>query len=187
MIPMDTHGSANRAIDEAFGKNVREARVERGLTQEAVARQMQSRDFDFHQATVYKVESGRRSVSVGEAFALAEILGDELAAIAHRRQDPLPQLTDQLDFKALRVLEQVERLAVAVSHVQMELQEVLTKAAAADAKYQPAAPLVERYKPLTEALEELDWASAHKRLEQDDTQRIRAASDGYIRGDGALF
>lgn len=187
VIFMSTQGSAGRAIDEVFGQNVREARVERGLTQEAVARQMQERKFDFHQATVYKVESGRRSVSVGEAFALAEILGDELSSIVRRRQDPLPQLTLQLDLKALRILEQLERLVRAVHDVDDELDELLTKAAAADVQYEPTAPLVERYGPLREAIGELDWASAYARLEKEDTKRIRATSDGYFRGDGALF
>lgn len=161
--------------------------MERALTQEAVARQMQARDFDFHQATVYKVESGRRSVSVGEAFALAEIFGDELSSIVRRKQDPLPQLTDQLDFKSLRILEQLERLVRAVQELNDELNDVTTKAEAADSQFKPDAPLVERYRPLREAIAELDWASAYARLEDDDMNTIRAASDGYVRGDGALF
>jgi len=42
---------------------------------------MQARGHRFHQATIYKVESGTRRVSVGEAAALAEVLDVPLTSM----------------------------------------------------------------------------------------------------------
>jgi transcriptional regulator with XRE-family HTH domain len=59
----------------AFAAAVKSHRSSVGVSQAGLASQMQAAGFDFHAQTVYKIESGRRAVSVDEAFALAEILG----------------------------------------------------------------------------------------------------------------
>jgi transcriptional regulator with XRE-family HTH domain len=63
------------AIDETFGAGLKEARERLKLTQEAVAELMRERLFyDFRQTTVYKIESGKRGVTLGEGLALASIV-----------------------------------------------------------------------------------------------------------------
>jgi transcriptional regulator with XRE-family HTH domain len=61
--------------DERFAANIREERGRRKLSQGELARRMAERGFPYYQQTVRRIEEGRRKVSVGEATALAEILG----------------------------------------------------------------------------------------------------------------
>lgn len=62
--------------DERFAVNVREMRERKKMSQGELARQMKARGWPYYQQTVRRVEEGRRKVSVGEAKALAEILGE---------------------------------------------------------------------------------------------------------------
>ena len=64
----------SRDADDAFAAALRAAREGAGLSQAELAERMAGRGFDFHQQTIYKIESGRRRVSVGEAATLANLL-----------------------------------------------------------------------------------------------------------------
>ena len=57
-----------------FANNLKAARGAAGMTQEEFARKMTRHGFKWHQATVYKVENGERTVRVDEADAAAQIL-----------------------------------------------------------------------------------------------------------------
>lgn len=57
-----------------FGLNFRHARERAGLSQTELAKRMSTLGFRWHQATVYKVESGDRPVKLGEALALENML-----------------------------------------------------------------------------------------------------------------
>jgi len=57
---------------------VRELRRESRYTQAALADAMTARGFRWHQNTVFRVEKGRRQVTLGEAAGLAEIFGTPL-------------------------------------------------------------------------------------------------------------
>lgn len=74
---------ATSALDGVFGTRLSETRRRLGLTQDQIARAMTLRGFDFTQATVHKIEKTQqpRKVSVGEAIALAEILGVDLSVL----------------------------------------------------------------------------------------------------------
>ena len=61
--------------DERFAANIREERGRQKLSQGELARRMAERGFPYYQQTVRRIEEGRRKVSVGEAKALADILG----------------------------------------------------------------------------------------------------------------
>ena len=61
--------------DERFAANLREQRELKKMSQGELARRMVERGFPYYQQTVRRVEDGRRKVSVGEAAALASILG----------------------------------------------------------------------------------------------------------------
>src|SRR5215469_1645268 len=61
--------------DERFAVNVRDERERRKLSQAEVARQMAVAGWAWHPQTQQKIEAGHRKVSVGEAEALAHILG----------------------------------------------------------------------------------------------------------------
>ena len=62
-------------VDELFAIQVRETRGRLKMSQGELARQMSARGFPFYQQTVRRIEGSQRKVSVGEAKALAEILG----------------------------------------------------------------------------------------------------------------
>lgn len=62
--------------DEDFARLLRVERLIAGLTQEQVVEEMNALGYsNFHQATVFKIEAGKRRVTVGEAHSLAQVLG----------------------------------------------------------------------------------------------------------------
>jgi transcriptional regulator with XRE-family HTH domain len=64
-----------RCSDEAFGANLRALREDNGISQPELARRMVERGWPWHQSTVYRTESGRQPLKLGEAVDLARILG----------------------------------------------------------------------------------------------------------------
>ncbi|OJV28047.1 MAG: hypothetical protein BGO26_06195 [Actinobacteria bacterium 69-20] len=70
----DTDGGQQAAAN--FSRNIKARREAIGMSQEHLAEAMTSRGFGFTQATVWKVESGQRGISLTEGIAIAEILGD---------------------------------------------------------------------------------------------------------------
>ncbi len=73
-------------VDELFAIQVRETRERLKMSQGELARQMSTRGFPYYQQTVRRIEDSRRKVSVGEAKALAEILGTTI----DRLTEPVP-------------------------------------------------------------------------------------------------
>jgi DNA-binding transcriptional MerR regulator/DNA-binding transcriptional regulator YiaG len=73
-------------VDELFAIQVREIRERLKMSQGELARQMSARGFRYYQQTVRRIEDNRRKVSVGEAKALAEILGTTI----DRLTEPVP-------------------------------------------------------------------------------------------------
>lgn len=70
--------------DEIFGANLRALREDNGMSQPELARRMVERGWPWHQSTVYRTESGRQPIKLGEAVYLARILGvsvDRLAGV----------------------------------------------------------------------------------------------------------
>ncbi|RFA10395.1 hypothetical protein B7R54_15160 [Subtercola boreus] len=82
--------------DEAFASMFRVAREAKGLTQDDVARHMSMRNYDFHQQTVYKIENGRRRVTVGEGVELASLVGLPVEALADRFPDSPESLANNV-------------------------------------------------------------------------------------------
>jgi transcriptional regulator with XRE-family HTH domain len=62
-------------VEQNFATNVREYREQSGLSQEDLAQRMVERGFGFTQATVWKIEQGKRAVRIAEAVALMDALG----------------------------------------------------------------------------------------------------------------
>lgn len=62
-------------IDRNVAANVRAYRERGELSQEELALRMSERGFGFSQATIWKIESGQRTVKISEAVALSEALG----------------------------------------------------------------------------------------------------------------
>ena len=67
---------------------VRRARVEKGWTQEDLARAMRQHGFRWSQSTVARVEGGQRPMLYTEASALTDLLGIHEGAIWKRIEPP---------------------------------------------------------------------------------------------------
>jgi transcriptional regulator with XRE-family HTH domain len=110
-----------------FVQNLKSARIASGRSQEQLAAAMSKRGFKWHQATVYKVESGDRPVKLAEAAALAEIVDqriDELTAT------PESAHADRYVRRALKgldnTLEQLIKHADLFRFLQLELEHVMS-------------------------------------------------------------
>jgi transcriptional regulator with XRE-family HTH domain len=62
------------SVDDYLATNVRHWREAQKLSQDELAKRMAERGFGFSQATIWKIEQGRRPVKVSEAAALADAL-----------------------------------------------------------------------------------------------------------------
>lgn len=63
-------------VDRNFAKNLKSARESLQWNQAAVADRMRTEGFShYYQTTVQRNESGKRSIPLGEALALASLLG----------------------------------------------------------------------------------------------------------------
>ncbi|MFC9518558.1 helix-turn-helix domain-containing protein [Nocardiaceae bacterium NPDC056970] len=71
--------------DDRFAENMKLLREQRGWSQGEMARQMQRAGWGtFHQTTISRIEKGDRPVRVGEAGAIAEVLGASLGRLIDR-------------------------------------------------------------------------------------------------------
>lgn len=86
--------------ENAFAAGVRDERERQGRSQEWLAEQMSARGFKFHQATVHKIESKDRRVSIGEAVTLSEVLGVALERLMKRQPDAAEVLERELNSHA---------------------------------------------------------------------------------------
>jgi len=81
---MDDEREWVSALDESFGRRVRERRLRTGLSQNAVSLAMTvDHGFQWHQTTVAKTEAGERPVRLAEAAALAVVINVPLIALIH--------------------------------------------------------------------------------------------------------
>src|SRR5271165_3299445 len=65
-------------IDERVAERIREQREEVGLSQSELARRMAALGWPWHPQTVQRIEGNQRKVTIGEAEALAGILGTSI-------------------------------------------------------------------------------------------------------------
>ncbi|WP_198036872.1 helix-turn-helix domain-containing protein [Nocardia sp. BMG51109] len=96
------------SAEDVFAANLKTLRGDKNISQEALAEQMSQRGFKWHQATVYKIENGSRQVQLGEAKAVAGILGV-----------PLDRLID--DTNAIQALSRIRALTHALVETDAEL------------------------------------------------------------------
>lgn len=65
-------------VSRRIAVNVKTARENAGLSQEALAQGMREMGHRFHQQTIGKIEAGDRHVSISEGLALARVLGTNI-------------------------------------------------------------------------------------------------------------
>lgn len=115
--------SSDSTAEMAFAENLKTLREDRGLSQGKVAEMMADRGFKWHQATVYKIENGSRQVQLGEARAVAEILGVPLDRMTDGTENivALSRLREEIrQFKILG--NRLEQVYYAYQDAQFALQ-----------------------------------------------------------------
>lgn len=86
--------------DLVFGSRLKPVRENNKWTQEQLALEMRDRGFDFTQATIYKIETGKRKVTIAEALALSELLDTDVSALTAEKDDELSVYQDKLRVMA---------------------------------------------------------------------------------------
>ena len=71
----ESDGLGLAEVEQNFATNVREYREQLGQSQVDLAQRMVERGSGFTQATVWKIEQGKRAVRIAEAVALMDALG----------------------------------------------------------------------------------------------------------------
>ena len=115
--PGSTTQGSTPLVDDLFGGSLKYWREMRNLTQEAVTAEMVKRGFDFHQSTLYKIESGKRRVLLGEGMALAEILEVPLSRLTEPEVNSEPSLLASLKFGAKLEIDAIYKALTGLSDV----------------------------------------------------------------------
>jgi transcriptional regulator with XRE-family HTH domain len=91
-----------------FGARVRQAREDRGWSQEALARHLRdtAAGVDLHQSAIARLERGERAIRFNEAAALAKVLNIDLRPFAGIDVEPL--LTEE-DYERVKALAEERR------------------------------------------------------------------------------
>lgn len=110
---------ASSLIDDNFGASLRYWRELRDITQEDLSQRMRARGFDFHQSTLYKIETGKRRVLLGEGVALAEVLQVPLDRLTSPQPGSEPAILAQLKLGARMELEAIKRSLNALTDVRV--------------------------------------------------------------------
>lgn len=118
--------------DERFAANIREHRELAGKSQNWLAEQMAARGFNYYPQTVHRIESGTRKVSVGEAKAIAEILGSTVDRLTWPgRAASAASLLGTYTARAHSAWDQVAEWTAALEHAKAQLALTLSEAEAA--------------------------------------------------------
>lgn len=95
--------------EQAFIEGIKKERLAQGMSQADLAERMSDLGYRFDQATVYKVENGKRKVTAAEAWGLAEVLDVDVEYLydwqaAHQHPDARRKLLRTRADKIFREL-----------------------------------------------------------------------------------
>jgi transcriptional regulator with XRE-family HTH domain len=135
--------------EERFTANLRRLREAKGWSQNELATQMRRKGWgSFRQTTISRLEKGEQSVRIGEARALASLLGvtvDDMALTASEEAEAVAQLREAIEqcTKALdridmygqylpQAREDVRRLLAAIPNAPADVRAMAEAALSAD-------------------------------------------------------
>lgn len=149
--------------DDLFAANVRETRTRLGMSQGELARRMSDLGWPWYQQTVRRVEEGSRRAGVGEAKAIARILGTTVDRLTMPgRQAAAAALLESGTGRADEAWDQVGEWTAALLRAQRQLALAVAETERADCKDAP---------PIVRLL--------------DDARRALALTAGRAVADGA--
>lgn len=106
--------------DEVFADAVRMARERADMTQAELAEEMRLRSFDFQQQTIYKIESGKRKVSIGEGVAISDILSVPIEMMIETDVTSLRALAATARSTASDLMEQLWQTAYSLGQIKTQ-------------------------------------------------------------------
>lgn len=119
---------------ETLGANVRYLREHASVSQTELARRMAERGWPWHQATVYRVETGKQPVRFDEALDLADLLGVTLDRLTWAIGESAEEELATFAITSLR--ERMQEAAVAIARLRVARVVAESRAkAAADSDY----------------------------------------------------
>ncbi|MGJ6126323.1 helix-turn-helix transcriptional regulator [Mycolicibacterium sp. Y3] len=103
----DEEQSAAESVNQRFGNQMRERRMERGLSQRDLADLLRTVDLQLDPSAVTRIERGTREVKLVEALAISKLLGFELDRLtlthADRNARRLVEMRAVLSERAERI------------------------------------------------------------------------------------
>jgi transcriptional regulator with XRE-family HTH domain len=112
--------------ERRFAENLRTAREDKGVSQVKLAQEMAARGWPWRQQTVTRVESGQRMVRLGEALAVAEILGTSVVRLtASTRETAAVHLLASSTSKVKQAFEEITRWTETLLYAQSQLRTTL--------------------------------------------------------------
>src|SRR6266487_1419934 len=108
--------------DGIFARQLHKLRKMAGLTQEQLAERMTAAGNAMHRSAIAKIESGDRSVSVGEAVQFADVLGVDLGELTTERSG------DTVRDRALHERAEVQIRVRSLQHLAAERHKRLEEA-----------------------------------------------------------
>jgi transcriptional regulator with XRE-family HTH domain len=128
----DEHGEAPGSetppelSERRFAENLRQAREDKNVSQVKLAQEMAARGWPWRQQTVTRVESGQRMVRLGEALAVAEILGTNVVMLtASTRETSATHLLASSTSKVKQAFEEITRWTETLLWNQAQLRTTL--------------------------------------------------------------
>ena len=119
-------GTPPELSERRFAENLRTAREDKGVSQVKLAQEMAARGWPWRQQTVTRVESGHRMVRLGEALAVAEILGTNVVMLtASTRETSAVQLLAESTSRVKEAFGQITKWTEALLHAQLQLRTTL--------------------------------------------------------------
>jgi transcriptional regulator with XRE-family HTH domain len=182
--------SAVESIDKNFAANLREYREAHGISQDELAQRMTRYGFAFSQATIWKIEQGKRPVKISEAVALADAVDVPRWRDLTIEPDSsrIQADVDRAGRAAYNAYEQIRAAAAAYIQAQLELSYAIRTARAAGVPVaSPASSWLEN--PPEQAVLEARVAGElddeHRQQIQDSVDKIVEALRG--RGIDPVF
>lgn len=136
-------------LDLLFALNMKAMREHRGIGQGRFADLMAERGYSWHQSTIPKVETGARSIRIGEAAAVADILGVPI--------EDLFETGDLTEFAELTsALSRVSAAKDFLAAAQSEYEQAVVDARArlVTASHRDVASASKKYQPVVELINE---------------------------------
>jgi len=150
-----------------FGENLKYVRERQSESQTGLATKMANLGFPFHQTTVSRIEVGERPVQLGEALALAKIIGIDVRLMIRRPSGVrLARLLTEATRRVSDDLSQIESYAMDAILAKIDLDGRLAAARDAD----------------LDDIELMDNAAGVLTKEPEDAVRDgRASAEQYLR------